>query len=259
MEEIKNCCRENKGLFIVCWVVFILFLASLFILSVVLIRNEIERGRYISQNAESRNTISVSETGEVYTKPDLALVDLSVITEKVSVSEAMSENTELMDGVIEAVKNEGVEQKDIKTVSFNLYPRYDYIEVYYPSGKRVLTGYEVRQTLQVKIRDLGKIGSIIQSATETGANQVGSLQLTVDNQDELKEKAREEAITKAKSKAEKLADQLGVELGDIVNFGESSLYRETKAVEGLGGGSPQIETGENKIEVSVNITYQISK
>ncbi len=257
---LNNYCQQHKGLFFVCWIVFILLLASLFILSVVLIQNEIERGKYISQNVESKNTISVSETGEVYAKPDLALVELSVITEKASVSEAMSENTELMNNVIDVVKEEGVEEKDLKTVSFNLYPRYDYLDsyIYPPSGKRVLTSYEIRQTLEVKIRDLNKIGQIIQSATETGANQVGHLQLTIDNEEELKSKARENAIEKAKAKAEKMAEQLAVDLGDIVSFTESSyapiFYMER--AEGMGGGSPDIEMGENKVEVTVNITYQ---
>ncbi len=259
---INNCCEKYKGLFFACWTVFILLLASLFVLSVVLIQNEIERGRYISQNVESKNIISVSEKGEVYAKPDLALVSLSVITEKASVSEAISENSEKMNRVIGAIKEEGVEEKDLKTVSFNLYPRYDYLDsfIYPPSGKRVLSNYEVRQTLEVKVRDLDKIGQIIQSATETGANQVGSLQLTIDNEEELKKQARKEAIEKAKNKAEELAGELGVGLGDIVSFGESS-YAHLFYVEGgkeMGGGSPEIETGENKVEVTVNISYQIN-
>ena len=131
--------------------------------------------------------------------------------------------------------------------------------------KRILIGYEIRQTLQVKIRNLEKIGEIIQIATLAGANQVGNLQFIIDDQDEFKKQAREQAINKARDKAEELAKQLGVNLVRIINFNESSasprfygLQRgmaiELEAVEE----APQIETGENKIEVNVTITFEIN-
>lgn len=210
------------------------------------------------------NTITVSDTGEIYAKPDLALTTFSVITEAKTVGEAMSENTKKMNAVIDFVKGQGVEEKDLKTTSFNIYPRYEWYEKseIYPQGKRVLVGYEVQQSLQVKIRDMTKIGDIIEGATEAGANQVGDLQFTIDKEDELKAQARAQAIEKAKTKAKELANQLGVKLVRITNFSESSVipyyYGLERAAVPIGGGeAPQIETGENKIEVTVTITYEI--
>ena len=129
----------------------------------------------------------------------------------------------------------------------------------------MLVGYEVTQSLEVKIRDMAKIGDILQGATDAGANQVGDLQLTVDKQDELKKQAREEAIKKAKARAQELASQLGIKLVRIVNFSEGvsvPYYYDyaLKEAAGMGGEtapSPQIETGENKISVTVTITYEI--
>ncbi len=217
-----------------------------------------------SKWTETENMITVSDTGTVYAKPDLGLITATVVTEAKTVAEAMSMNTKKMNAVIAAVKDQGVEEKDLKTTSFNIYPRYEWHEksVYYPTGERVLVGYEVRQSLQVKIRDLTKIGSIIQAATDSGANQMSDLKLTIDNQDALKAQAREEAITKAKIKAEKLAEQLGVKLVGISSFSESEevpRFVGKETAEGLGGagGGPTIETGENKIEVTVHITYKI--
>jgi len=206
------------------------------------------------------NTITVSDTGEVYAKPDLALATFSVVTEAKTVAEAMSQNTEDMNGVIDFIKKQGVEDKDLKTTSFNISPRYEWYE---EGSKRVLVGYEVQQSLQVKVRDLEKIGKIIEGATEFGANQVGDLQFTIDKQDELKKQARAEAIEKAKTKAKELAERLGVKLVRIINFSESSVvpyyYGLEKMAAPLGAGAetPQIETGENKIEVTVSITYEI--
>jgi len=192
------------------------------------------------------------------------LIDFSVVGEKKTVIEAMAENTKKMNSVIEAIKSQGVEEKDLKTTNFSISPRYEWYEKseIYPAGKRVLVGYEVNQTLQVKIRDLTKIGNIIQVATKAGANQVGDLQFTIDKQDELKSQARKEAIEKAKVMAKEIAGQLGVKLVKITNFSENATapipypYFMERAMGG-GAETPQIQTGENKIEVQVSITYEI--
>jgi hypothetical protein len=225
------------------------------------------------KTAESANTITVSDTGTVYTKPDLALATVSVVSEAKTVAGATSDNTEKMNAVIEAIKGQGVEEKDLKTINFSIYPRYEYDKTvdpyssYYPSGRRVLVGYEVNQSLQVKIRDLTKVGAIIQVATDEGANEVGSLQFTVDEQDAIKAQAREEAISKAKAKAKELAKQLGIRLVRISSFNESgstpyyySLDAKSAAPVAMGGGVEEasILTGENKIEVTVSITYEIN-
>jgi len=248
--------------------VLIVFLIVLIIFVIVDIANKIKEGRYIGQEIETKNTITVSDKGEIYAKPDLALTTFSVVTEAKTVAQAMSQNTEKMNAIIDEMKKQGVDEKDLKTISFNIYPRYEYRRtteiIPYPPGTRVLVGYEVSQSLQVKIRDMTKIGQIIEGATEAGANQVGDLQFTIDKQDELKEQAREEAITKAKDKAKEIASQLGINLVRVTNFSETSIvprYYGLEKAMALGGGeaeAPEIETGENKIEVTVSITYEIN-
>jgi len=268
-QEFKNLKMGKKCLLALLMVTLSVFLLVLIVSTAVDIQNKIKEGKYIGKELETRNIITVSDTGEVYAKPDLAIATLSVVTEAKTVTKALSENTEKMNAVINFVKNQGVEDKDLKTTSFNIYPRYEYqrieIEIYpYPPGKRVLVGYEVSQSLQVKIRNMEKIGQIVEGATDAGANQVSDLQFTIDKQDELKKQAREQAIEKSKAKAKELASQLGVNLVKITNFSESSVipyyydYALEKA-EGIGGGgeTPQVETGENKIEVTVSITYEI--
>ena len=263
----KNLEEKNKILFTGLLIILTVFLLALTVYTVVVIQNKIKEGRYIGQEIESRNTITVFGKGEVYTRPDLAITIFSVVTEKKTVSEALSENTEKMNTIIDSMKEQGVEDKDLKTTSFNIYPRYDWYNEtrFYPQGRRVLVGYEVRQSLQVKIRDMEKIGEIIQKATNAGANQVGDLQFTIDNEDEFKKQARGQAIEKAQDKAKELASQLGVRLVRIVNFSESGVvpyYYGLEKIVGMGGSeetaAPTIETGENKIEVNVIITYEIN-
>ncbi|MBU1177518.1 MAG: SIMPL domain-containing protein [Patescibacteria group bacterium] len=261
MDFIKEHCSKNKNIFIVLISVLIVFIFVLSVSGIVGVFNKIKEGKYIGQEIETKNTITVSDTGEIYAKPDLGIAVFSVKTEKNTVAQAMTENTQKMNKIISSMKNLGVEEKDLKTTAFNIYPRYNYLE----TGTRILAGYEITQSLQVKIRDLEKIGDIVQAATDAGSNQIGDLSFTIDNEDAFKKQAREEAINKAKAKAKELADQLGVDLVRIVGFyesGEQPIYYDTysaKEAIGIGGGgAPQIETGENKISVSVSITYEIN-
>lgn len=258
--KMHECMKHKKKFLHFLVITLCIFFIVLIVSTGVDVINKIKESKYIGQNVEQRNTIVVSETGEVYATPDLGIITASVINEAETVAEAMTENTERMNSVINAVKSQGVEDKDIKTTSFNIYPRYRYTEEGY--GNRILTGYEVVQRLQVKIRDLGKIGSIIQEATDAGANDISGLQLTIDNQDELENQARQQAIEKARVKAEELTSQLGVKLGKIISFNENSFnpYYYDSFAEGIGGAvpvAPNIQAGENKISVSVNIIYEI--
>lgn len=273
-QESNACCKSicNCGnLKCVFAVVLMLFLAALTASVSVGIFNKLKESKYIGRDIEVQDTITVSDSSEVYAKPDLALTTLSVITEAKTVGEAMSENSQKMNAVIAFIKGQGVEDKDLKTTNFNISSRYEWYQettCFYPpcpSGERVLVGYEVTQSLQVKIRDMAKIGDILEGATEKGANQAGDLYFTIDKEEELKAQARKEAIEKTKAKAKELAGQLGVKLVRITNFSEGGVwpvytpYALEKAAAGIGGGeAPQIETGENKIEVTVSITYEIN-
>jgi len=254
---------QFKNLKLALGILAIFFLAIVIVWFGVEILNKIKENQFIGKDSNLKNTISVSGTGEIWTKPDLALIDFSVVVEKKTVQEAMSENTKKMNEVIKSIKSQGVEEKDLKTTNFNIYPRYEWVKSEIIEGKRVLVGYEVSQNLQVKIRDLTKIGDIIQTAVGAGANQVGDLNFTIDKQEDLKSQARKEAIENAKSKAKEIANELGVKLVKIVGFSENSvapIFSPSFAENAMGGAmkeAPQIQTGENKIETNVNIVYEI--
>lgn len=256
--------EEKKKLIVIISSVLSLLLLVLAISTVVDIFNKVKQNKYIGQDAEFKNTIVISGTGEISAVPDLAIINLTVTNEAKTVEEAIAENTEKMNKVIEEMKALSIEEKDLKTASFNIYPRYEYPRdsFGYSTGKRVLVGYEITQVLEVKIRNMEEIGSAIEKGTNAGANDVSNLRFTIDNQEELKKQAREKAISDAKSKAVDLASQLGVKLGRITGFSENyylpySQTRDFEMAEGLGGGTPNIETGESEISVSIIITYEI--
>lgn len=243
--------------------IFILSAALLFVLTVsygVEIKNAVKSGKFIGLNPESKNTVSFSGEGKVFAKPDVAEINLSVVNEEKTVIAAQDKNTKAMNKIIGILKNSAVAEKDIKTTSYNIYPRYDWIE-----GKQKLAGYRVEQTVAVKMRDFEKVGKIIDEAVSAGANQIGQLQFTIDEPEQLKEQARDEAISDAEKKAERVARILGVRLVRVVRFSETGteppIFRFSKMMEaGAGGGAeaPQIEAGEQEIVSNVTVEWEIN-
>lgn len=234
-------------------VILAFLLVILAVSEIASIKNKIKEGKQIG-----KNTISITGQGKVLAKPDIGQIDLSVVTEAKTVSPAVSENTSKMNKIIGAMKDLGIKEEDLKTVSYNIYPKYQYL-----AGKSEIIGYEVNQTLKVKIRDLEKVGQILEKAASLGANQVGSLEFTFDEPEKLKDEAREKAISNAKKKAEDLVKILEVKLGKVVSFTESTEPEPTpfyyEVAKGLGGGgeTPEIQTGQNEIEARVTLIYEI--
>jgi uncharacterized protein YggE len=223
----------------------------------ILTYNEFLKSKYTGKEFAPTSTISVNATGEVFAKPDIATVSLSVVKEARAVVDAQKQNTEAINKITKFLKDSGVEDKDLKTTGYNIYPLYDYLE----KQGRVFKGYEVRQSLEVKIRKIDEAGKILSGAAEAGANEVSGLSFKIDDEEALKRVARKQAIDKAKEKAEQLAKDLNIDLLRLVNFSESGdmpMYMTAKAEGiGMGGSAPEIPTGENKISVTVNLTYEI--
>lgn len=209
--------------------------------------------------AASTNTVSFSGEGKVLAKPDIGLIELSIVTEAATSQVAQTDNSTKSNAVTDYLKKAGVDEKDIKTTSYNIYPQYDY-----SSGRNILRGYQVSETLQVKVRDLTKADEILAGVVSAGTNQINSFQLAIDDPEKLQDQAREKAIADAKQKANVLEGELGISLGRIVNFTEGSqgvpgpVFMKADSM-GMGGGpvTPSIQTGENEITVDVTITYQI--
>ena len=238
----------------------------------------------ISDTAVATNTISFSGEGKIVAVPDIAAVSFSIVTEAKTSKEAQDQNSEKSKKIVEFLKNQGIEDKDIKTSGYNVYPQYSYprpllrqdsegqavplgIESitypeYYPSNPKI-TGYQVNQSFEVKIRDLEKVSAVLDGLVTAGANQVNNLGFKVDDEEKLKEQARELAIKDAKEKADKLKKQLDIRLGKIINYNEGGyypVYFKTEALDsrgGMGGGGPEEPAGENEIVINVRIIYQI--
>lgn len=238
--------------------------------------NEIKTFSTIGRGDTPINTIVVSGDGEVYASPDIASLSFSVRDTKKTVAEAQAEVEKKIAASLAFLKESGVDEKDVQTTGTTFYPQYQYydntcrIDVgldysYCPPAKApVITGYEMSETVSVKVRAIDNVGKLIAGLGNIGVTDLSGPNFAIDNEDVLKEEARGEAIAKAKAKAEALAKDLGVRLGDIVSFSESGnspVYYYGKAEMGMGGAAPMadmsVSQGENKVVSNVTITYEI--
>lgn len=222
------------------------------------------------------NTITVSGKGEAVSIPDVATFSFSITETAKTVADAQKLATPKQNAVLKALKDNGIADKDIKTQGYSINPHYEYQDGVcvqtYPNncrpGKSVLTGYDVSQTTEVKIRDLSKAGAVFDIVGGLGVQNVNGLSFSIDDIDTVKAQARTEAIANAKAKAKKLAGDLDVRIVKIVSFSDNADYPYPIA---YGGDSmmnakvsaiapqaaPEISTGEQKVTSNVSITYEI--
>lgn len=247
----KHFCKMGLGVFVLVLTIFVGLKAY----------GTFLENKYIGSDELAQNNITVSATGEAFAVADTAQISVSVVEENKDLATAQKAHTEKINKVIKFIKDSGVEDKYIKTSNYSVYPNYDYIR----DKGQVLKGYVVSQSLDVKIKKVDDAGKILAGVVQNGANQVGGINFVIDDEDAVKRDARKKAIDEAKTKAEQIASDLGVKLVRIVSFNESgnepiyARYDMMKSLEagGASAPAPEIPTGENKITVSVSLTYEI--
>lgn len=241
----------------------------------------VEGLKYIGTGITATNTISVSGHGEAFGVPDIATFSYSVVSDKPTVVAAQTDATAQANTLTAYITGAGVSKDDIQTTNYSVQPQYQYQNavcpqaavssngsvastVYCPGGRQILTGYEVRQTTTVKVRDTNKAGDLLAGVGTKGATEVSGLTFTFDNPDAIQQQARDKAIANAKSKADTLAKELGVTLVRVVSFNENgsganplpvvySMAASTAKV----ATAPDISTGKNTVTDDVSVTYEI--
>ena len=230
------------------------------------------------------NTISVTGTAKVSSTPDIATFSFTVKETAKDAQTAQKVINEKVSKILKGLKNMGVDEKDIKTESYAIYPKYEWVKIesrkkiapdgtiYYPGDnhntKRVQVGFDVSQNVRVKLRDLKKVSDALTLFAENAVENLNGPQFDIDNPDALKEEARRKAIQKAKEQAKRLASDLGVRLGKIVSFSDNTggyqpLYRMnsmkmlSSSMADGGTFSPELPAGEQDIHSRVTIIYKI--
>ncbi|WP_158582934.1 SIMPL domain-containing protein [Lysinibacillus yapensis] len=200
--------------------------------------------------------ISVEGNSKIEVKPDLAELQIEVVTQSENLEDAQSENALKMNDVIQSLLALNIEQRDIRTAFFNVFPRYDYIE-----GKQVFRGYEVTNALSVEIHDVNDVGLVIDTALKNGANRISQLTFKLENESGYYQQALQMALQDAHEKAIAISSKLKlsymplpIEIVEQTSGGRPILFKTAAAAQS--SMETPIETGTITIEATLKVKYQ---
>jgi uncharacterized protein YggE len=208
----------------------------------------------------TQRTLSVSGTGTANLAPDMAYVNIGVHTEKPTAAEAVAENNTQTQKVVKSLTDFGIDPKDIQTTNFSIYPtdKYD-PQTNQPTGEKT---YSVDNTVNVKVRDLSKLGDLLDTVVQSGANTVSGIQFDVADKDKALAPARDAAVKDANAKAQELATSAGVQLGELISISYTDvpvtpMFDARAAVGAAAQSSVPIQPGQLTFTVNVSETYGI--
>jgi uncharacterized protein YggE len=214
----------------------------------------------VNLNSQSQG-IWVSGEGKVTVTPDLAIITVGIQDQEVTVAEAQAKAAEAMDKVMQALKGQGIDDKDIQTQYFNIsqVTRWDN-----DKQVQIVTGYQVTNTVTVKVHDVNKAGAVIDAVVAAGGDmaRVNGITFTLDDPTSKYNDARDLAIANAKAKAEQMASKAGISLGKVTYITENAVYNPIyRSLDMAGSGSvpaPAVKTAISGGELDITTTVQIA-
>lgn len=243
-------------------------LLSIFV--IVLVINEIRSSAYIGQGSQPPATISVSGKGEVLAVSDIASLYITLSKDGATAKEAQNLLNEQVGKTLTYLKDQKIEEKDIKSEYGGVNPKYSYEQVNcftYPCPQRdpKITGYTATQSITVKVREVDNANEVRTGLASLGITNISGPTFSIDDEDSFTQQARSEAIDDAREKAKVLAHQLHVRLGKIISFSENGngypmMYAKGEAMMdsvATAAPAPELPKGENKITSNVTIIYEI--
>lgn len=230
--------------------------------SVLLVMSLIAGGSPAMSQTEPKapvRTIRLDSMGGVKAKPDIAQITLGVTAEADTARAALDQNSAAMTRVIEALKQTGLVEEDIQTIDFAVRSRFENSKT---EGKNVITGYRVVNLIRITVRDLTKLGDILDRAVSQGSNEMGGIQFNVADPAKLLDEARKRAMDSARRKAELYAQAAGSRLGRVITIDEqsvspwransmTSMRMDTKAMD------VPIQPGEAELQVNISVLWEL--
>lgn len=205
--------------------------------------------------------LSVSASADVKHAPDVATVSAGVVTQAADANSAMRANADQMQKVMAAIRAAGIADKDIQTSGVSLNPNYKYAENQAPT----ITGYQASNSVNLKVRDLARLGKVLDALVASGANQVNGPTFEIDQPDAVQDQARREALAKAQARAAMYAKTLGLQVRRIVSISEGGgfappvpmpMVRMAAMAKDAG---TEIAPGENTVSASIDVVFELGK
>ena len=213
----------------------------------------------LAHDQPDKRTISLAATGAVRTTPDKVDISTGVTSEGQTARAALDKNTQAMTQVVEGLTAAGIEPKDIQTTNFSVSPVYEQRK---EGQAPFITGYRVTNSVNITVRDLAKLGDILDKVVSVGANEISSIVFGVSEPEALKDEARRLAMRNAIANAKLYAETAGVELGPVLTISEDdSSYQPRFA----GAPAPMmelakavpIEAGTAIVEVRLSVSWEL--
>lgn len=208
--------------------------------------------------------ITVTGEGHSDVAPDMAIVDLGVVKDGKTAREALDANNKAMAEVMKALKDAGIAERDLQTSGFTISPQYHFPQNENGENKPpVLVGFQVANMLSLRIRDLAKLGAILDQTVTLGVNQTGGIRFTNDKPESAISEARKRAVDDAIAKAKELTQAAGIGLGRVLEMSETSyrpqpmpMMRSTMAKD-LAAEAVPVAAGETSYSVNVTVTFAL--
>ncbi len=206
--------------------------------------------------------LSVSAQAEAHRIPDVATISAGVVTQAADANAAMRANAAEMDKVMASVRAAGIAERDIQTTGINVNPQYIYAENTPPK----ITGYQASNTVSLKVRDLGKLGKVLDALVASGANQVNGPSFEVDQPEAGYDEARRAALEKAQARAQMYAKALGLRVRRIVSIDEGGGFRPPMPVPMMAMAARQekaydtaVSPGETTLAANLSVVFELGR
>lgn len=220
------------------------------------------------------SAIRMSGTGEIKSRPDLAVIGVAVQTQDKKSSTARRDNNDTMEKLMSAVRVIGINPKDMQTIGYRLWEATEHVSKGRLKGKTIKVGFAVQNTLVIKLRDLDKVDDVLDALADAGATTISGPNFTVANPAELRDKARKLAFERAKAKAELYCRLAGMKIVGLLKLDEGRANsrsfdrvlssRSRVMYDRMGDwndesqGGEHIAVGEEEVAVTVNCKFKIA-
>ncbi|MDX1405356.1 MAG: SIMPL domain-containing protein [Woeseiaceae bacterium] len=208
--------------------------------------------------ADAKSAITVLGSGEVLAKPDMARVNVGVVTQHATAGESVRQNTAAVEAVFEALRRHNIADDDMQTSNFSIAPEYNYDR---PAQSQRLIGYRVTNEVRVTVRDIDALGAILDAVVSAGSNQVNQVLFDIDDTQPLEDEARRAAMQDAARKARLYADEAGVQLGAVTGVeeiaGPVAMPQVFGAVMAQEARAVPIAPGQQVVRHTVRVSFAI--
>lgn len=205
--------------------------------------------------------LSVSAQAEARRVPDVATISAGVVTQAADANAAMRANAAQMDKVMAAIRAAGIAERDIQTSGVNLNPQYKYVDNQAPE----ITGYQASNTVNLKVRDIARLGKVLDALVASGANQVNGPSFEIDQPEAAYDEARRGALEKAQARAAMYAKTLGLRVRRIVSISEGGGFQPPMPVpmmamaRGKAEADTAVSPGETTLAANLDVVFELGQ